>query len=101
MSIAAIASSNAQTGFDRPTALPASRSLVPVEPSRAQPRPMAATSARRMTPDAALVAHLWAARENVPQSRARRRATPGLARSAYETAGALKDRPSATLGRYV
>ncbi|MEM7567687.1 MAG: hypothetical protein AAF321_10700, partial [Pseudomonadota bacterium] len=73
--------------------------LVPVEAARPAPRPVAATSARRITPDAALVAHLWAMRENAPQLRARRRAAPGTAEAAYQGAAALKDRPAGRFAR--
>ncbi len=106
MSIAAIATSATTTGTgfqtgQRPEAVPTHKALVPVETPRAAPRTIAATAARRITPDAALVAHLWATRENLPQLRARRRAAPGTARAAYEGAAGLKDAPRASHSRVI
>ncbi len=106
MSIAAIATSTTTTGTGlesgrRTEALPAHRALVPVEAPRAAPRTIAPTTIRRITPDAALVAHLWATRENLPQLRARRRAGPGTARAAYEGAAALKDAPHGSRSRVI
>ena len=83
MSIAAIASRTAGTGtegrFDRPTALPASRSLVPVEAGPA--RPGVATSARSVTPDAALGVRLLGAASSEEVLAALHRADAALAPS--------------------
>lgn len=85
------------TGYGRPAPLAADRAPVPIEPVAA-PRPkVAASAARRITGDAALLAHLWAIRENAPQTRARRRAAPGTAREAYARADALADTLADTL----
>lgn len=87
-------------GSERNRPLPAHRAPALVEPPVAASRPETIVSARRVLADPALVAHLWAARENVPQARARRRAASGEAGAAYAEAARLKrpeDAPARSL----
>ena len=58
-----------------------SRALVPVAPAAAPERPLG----RR--PSAVFLAHLIASAQQVPQTRARRRAEPADAMAAYRAAG--------------
>lgn len=86
------ATTQAGTGFgQRPQPLPAHRAPVAVEAqSDARPTRVPRTA---LMPDAAIVAHLWAVRENAPQTRARRRAAPQAAGEAYARAQSLKNAP--------
>ena len=105
MSITAIASSATRNGTEgrhgRTPPVPASRALVPLDTPRAAPRATVASSSRRITPDAAILAHLWATRENLGQTRARRRATPGTVQTAYERANGLRGQGTTAHSRVV
>ncbi len=80
----------ADTSGERPQAEPnpsASRALVPVEPTRAEP---AATRLVRHAAHAPFIAQLIATRDDLPETRRLRRAPAALAARIYGTA---MDRP--------